>query len=31
MLASALIVRDFDGLMRKVIGEADLPICVGPL
>lgn len=30
MRASVLIVRVFDGSRRKVIGEANLPICVGP-
>lgn len=30
MQASALIVRDFDGSRREVIGEVDFPICVGP-
>lgn len=30
MQASVLIVRDFDGLRREVIGEVDFPICVGP-
>lgn len=30
MRSSALIVRAFDGYQREVIGELDLPICVGP-
>lgn len=30
MRASVLIVRDFDVYRRQVIGEVDLPICVGP-
>ncbi|XP_050889420.1 uncharacterized protein LOC127094658 [Lathyrus oleraceus] len=30
MRTSALIVRDFDGSQRQVIGEVDFPICVGP-
>ncbi|XP_050919835.1 uncharacterized protein LOC127137414 [Lathyrus oleraceus] len=30
MRTSALIVRAFDGSRRQVIGEVDLPICVGP-
>lgn len=30
MRASALVVCAFDGSQREVIGEVDLPICVGP-
>lgn len=30
MRASALIVRDFDGSRREIIGEVDFPIFVGP-
>lgn len=30
MKASILVVRDFDGSKRMVIGEVDLPILVGP-
>lgn len=30
MRISALIVRAFDGCRRQVIGEVDLPFCVGP-
>ncbi|XP_050915718.1 uncharacterized protein LOC127130797 [Lathyrus oleraceus] len=30
MRTNALIVQDFDGSQRQVIGEVDLPICVGP-
>lgn len=30
MRESALIVRAFDGFWRMVIGEVDLPICMGP-
>lgn len=30
MEASTLVVRDFDGSKRMVIGEVDLPIMVGP-
>lgn len=30
MRASTLIVRDFDGSRREVIGEVYFPICVSP-
>ncbi|XP_050914130.1 uncharacterized protein LOC127128803 [Lathyrus oleraceus] len=30
MRTSALILQAFDGSQRQVIGEVDLPICVGP-
>lgn len=30
MKASTLVIKDFDGSKRMVIGEVDLPITVGP-
>lgn len=30
MRANALVVRDFDGSRRQVIGEVGLPICIIP-
>jgi len=30
MKPSAMIVRDFDGSKREVMGEVELPIQIGP-